>query len=300
LNSTYPANEVEKERGVIMEEIRMYQDNPMMGLASDFVRFLYKDSKIGCWNISGEVEDIIKVNRNELVNYHKKYFNPKEIVLVASGNVDESLEEIFKDYFGNFINGESQVLPKVEIRLNQNHDLIINKEIEQGHFCIGVPAISWTDKRKYALRLLDIILSGNTSSRLYTRIREEKAWAYYVFPITDCFKETGFVGVQSGVKLDKLKEAEEIVINEMLSLADTVTKDDLKRAKEYLFGKIQLATDRTDFISNYIGEKLLLENRLDTIQTEINRYSKVELKELKDLSRDIFIKDEIRSLSVCR
>ncbi len=300
LNSTFPEEEVEKERGVVIEEIRMYQDNPMMGLSGDFVKFLYGQSKIGCWNISGETEDIIKLNREKLVNYHKKYFNPKEIVIVASGNVDESAEKVLRDCFEDFVNPNAQELPAVKISLNPNSSLTIKKEIEQGHFCVGVPAISWNDKRKYALKLLDIILSGNTSSRLYNKIREDRAWAYYVFPVTDSFKEAGFLGVQSGVKLDKLDEAKELSIQEMLNLADTLNEDELKRAKEFLMGKTQLAMDRTDFISGYVGEKLLLENRVDSILIELNRYSKTELKELKDLSKEIFIKEQIKSLSVIR
>lgn len=300
LNSTYPVIELEKERGVIIEEIRMYQDNPMMGLSGEFVKFLYKGSKIGCWNISGEVENIVGVDRGKILKYRNKYFNPDEIVVVASGNVDNKLEKIFKDCFEWFSNPDACKLPEVKVNFNADANETINKAIEQSHFCLGVPSIPWTDDRRYALKLIDIILSGNTSSRLYTKIREEKAWAYYVFPVSDSFKESGFLGMQTGVKLDKLEEAKELVMEEMINFAETVSEEELIRSKEFLLGKTQLAMDRSDYVSGFVGEKILLENRFDSIQTELDRYRKVGLKEVKDLSQDLFVKTKFKCLSVTR
>ncbi|MEI8068115.1 MAG: pitrilysin family protein [Candidatus Shapirobacteria bacterium] len=299
-NSTYPLKEVNKERGVVIEEIRMYQDNPMMGMSGEFTKFFYDGSKIGCWNIAGEVNDIKPFNREKLIKYHDKYFNPKETVVVISGNVDQSAESIIKEYFEAFINNKAEPLPKVEVVLNQKSEKIIKKEIEQGHFCIGVPALRSDDERKYALKLLDIILSGNSSSRLYTKIREERALAYYVFSISESFTETGFLGVQSGVKLDKLKEAQELVINEFLTIKDNLKEEELKRAKEFLMGKTQLAMDKSSFMASYVGQKILLENDVESIEKEIERYNKVELSELKDLCELLFKKDKIKSLMVTK
>jgi predicted Zn-dependent peptidase len=291
-------NDLERERGIILEEIKMYQDNPMMGMSGDFTKFLYNDSKIGCWNIAGEVKDIEEFNKEKLLDYHSKYFNPKEMVIVISGNVDPSIESVIRDCFENFVNNNIKALPKVEVLLNKEIQKAIKKDIEQGHFCIGIPALTSIDKRKYALKLLDIILSGNSSSRLYTKIREERALAYYVFSISESFIETGFLGVQSGVKIDKIDEAQEIVVNEFLSMKDTLREEELKRAKEFLIGKTQLAMDRSDFISGYVGQKMLLENEAETVENEIERYKKVQLSELKELSEALFKKENIRSLIV--
>ena len=203
LNSIYEQKETIKERGVIIEEIRMYQDNPMMGLGSEFTKFLYGNSKIGCWNISGEVDDIKDVTRETIVNYKNKFFNPKEMVVVVCGDTDDSLKEVVKNSFEGFMDTGS-TLPKVEMMLNKEKYKVIKKEVEQGHFCMGVPAIGWSDNRKYALKLLDIIMDGNSSSRLYNKIREEKALAYYVSPAGDLFSDGGYWAIQSGVNLDKL------------------------------------------------------------------------------------------------
>ena len=297
-NSFYDEKETIKERGVIMEEIRMYQDNPMMGLSGEFTKFLYQDnSNIGCWNIAGEVSDIKNVDRKIIIDYRNKFINPKEMVVVVCGDVDNELEKVIKDNFGGFSKDES-ALPEVKLILNKEKNMVIKKELEQGHFCMGVPALGWSDKRKYSLKLLDIVLDGNSSSRLYTKIREERALAYYVSPVGEMFKEGGYWAIQSGVNLDKIDEAMEVVTEEIGIIADSIKEDELKRAKDYLLGKMKLSMDKTGFVSGYVGQKLLLENSEETLEEELKKYNETGLKEVKDLAKEIFKKGEIRTL-VC-
>ncbi|MDD2224602.1 MAG: pitrilysin family protein [Candidatus Shapirobacteria bacterium] len=297
LNSIYDKEETKKERGVIIEEIRMYQDNPMMGLGGEFTNFLYGDSKIGCWNIAGEVNDIKNVDRKTIVDYKNKFFNPEEMVVVVCGDVDESLEGSIKDSFSGVLKNDL-VLPEVKLILNKEKNKTIKKELEQGHFCMGLPALGWSDKRKHALRLLDIVMGGNSSSRLYSRIREEKALAYYVSSVGELFKEGGYWAIQSGVNLEKINEAMEIVREEIGKIAESIKEEELMRAKDYFLGKTKLAMDRTSFISSFVGQKILLENSEETIEEELEKYKKVTFKEVKDLAKEIFKSEEIRTL-VC-
>jgi predicted Zn-dependent peptidase len=296
-NSFYDEKETIKERGVIMEEIKMYQDNPMMGLSGEFTKFLYGGSKIGCWNIAGEVSDIKNVDRKTIVDYRNKYINPKEMVVVACGDVNDELEEVISDNFGSF-SEDKLGLPEVELILNKEKNMVIKKELEQGHFCMGLPTVGWSDKRKYALKLLDIVLDGNSSSRLYTKIREERALAYYVSSVGEMFKEGGYWAIQSGVNLDKIEEAMEVVIEEIGIIADSIKEDELRRAKDYLLGKMKLAMDKTAFVSSYVGQKLLLENSEETLEEELKKYSQTSLKEVVEVAKEMFKKEEIRTL-VC-
>jgi predicted Zn-dependent peptidase len=295
INSVYDQKEVLKERGVIIEEIKMYQDNPMMGLSGEMTKFLYGKSPIGCWNITGEVEDIETVNKQKIIDFRKKFINPKDMVVVIAGNVDLNASSEVEKYFGGLSN-KIETLPKVEMIIEENREKIIKKKMEQGHFAMTMPGISWRDKRKYSFKLLDIVLNGNSSSRLYQRIREDKALAYYVFSISENFEETGFWGVQSGVKLEKMDEAMSIVRQELKEIADNLNEKELDRAKSYLIGKLELAMDKTEFLSSYLGQKLLLEKKMETIENELKRYKKVELKELKNLAGEIFRENEIRSV----
>ncbi len=297
LNSIYDEKETEKERGVIIEEIKMYQDNPIMGLGSEFTKFLYGNSNIGCWNIAGEVDDIKNVERKTIIDYRNKFFNPKEMVVVVCGDIDESLEEVIKDCFSNVL-PNSLALPKVDLILNKDKNKIIKKELEQGHFCMGLPALGWSDDRKYALKLLDIIMDGNSSSRLYSKIREERALAYYVSPVGEMFKEGGYWAIQSGVNLDKIDEAMEVTREEISKLGDSIKEEELIRAKDYYSGKIKLAMDKTSFMASFVGEKVLMEDSEETVEEELEKYKKVTFQEVKDLAKEIFKEEEIRTL-VC-
>lgn len=297
-NSIFDTKEVIKERGVIIEEIKMYQDNPMMRLSGEMTKFLYGDSKIGCWDIAGKVSDIEGVKRDKVVDYRNKFINQKEMVIVLAGNVDvNSLDEV-KKYFGDFNNKLKIELPAVEVVLNTERKLEIKKEVEQGHFAMAVPAISWRDNRKYAFGLLDIILNGNSSSRLYQKIREDKALAYYVFSIGETFEETGFWGVQSGVKLEKMDEAIEIVRDELKNIGDNLKEVELTLAKDYYMGKTQLRMDKSEYWSKFVGQKLLLEQSDETLEEVIGCYQKTTLLEVKKLAKEIFIDQKIRLISI--
>ena len=297
-NSLFDTEEVLKERGVIIEEIKMYQDNPMMGLSGEMTKFLYGKSPIGCWDIAGEVKDIEGVNREKVVDYRNKLINPNNIVVVLAGDVDSGAFGEAEKYFGEFDLGEGNKLPLVQVQLNSEKEKKIFREVEQGHFVMAVPALKSDDKRKYAFKLLDIILNGNSSSRLYQKIREDKGLAYYVFSVSESFEEAGFWGVQSGVKLESLTEAMEIVRNEILTIKDNLKEDELKRAKDFLMGKVKLAMDKTSYWSSLVGEKWLLENELVDIEKELVEYRKVGSKEICELAEEIFRPEEIRQILI--
>lgn len=297
-NSIFDKTEVEKERGVIIEEIKMYQDNPMMRLSGEMTNFLYGNSKIGCWDIAGKVSDIEGINRDKVIDFRNKFINPENMVVVLAGDVDlNSIKEV-KKHFCNFNNQFKNQLPEVEVVLNEQKNKEIKKEVEQGHFAMAVPAISWNDKRKYAFKLLNIILSGNASSRLYQKIREEKALAYYVFSIGEMFKEVGFWGVQSGVQIGKMDEAIEIVRKELRNISGNLKEEELTRAKDYFMGKTKLRMDRSEYWAKYIGQKILLEQSNESLEKELDYYKKTTLKELIELAKDVFIDKEIRLITI--
>jgi predicted Zn-dependent peptidase len=298
-NSIYEDKEVLKERGVIMEEIRMYRDNPMMGLSGEMTKFLYGGSAIGCWDIAGEISDIEKVNRSRVINFRNKLINPKEMVVVIAGNVDDSANDEVKKYFENFENKFYKGLPKVKVKINDKLEKNLTREVEQGHFAMALPALRRGDERKYAFKLTDIILGGNTSSRLYQKIREDMGLAYYVFSISDSFEEVGFWGVQSGVKLERLDEAVSVVRDELRRLGqEGIKEEELDRAKDYMEGKTKLAMDRSSYWASFMGTKMLLENEIGDLDKELEKGRKVKLEEVNALVKDIFREEEIRVVTI--
>jgi predicted Zn-dependent peptidase len=293
------ATEAIKEKEVTMEEIKMYQDNPRMGLTDEFYGFVLGKSPIGCWDIAGTVAEVSKYGRKDLVFYRQKMLNTKEMVVVVTGNVPEmkEVENIVEKYFGNIKTG-NETLPTVKIEFNKEMTKEIIKSTEQAHFCLGVKGIARGDRKKYALRLLEIILAGNSSSRLFQEIRENRGWAYYVDSIGQSFTETGLVGIQTGVRKEKLEETIDLTKKILIDLHSSIDESELSRAKQYLRGRLGLAMDHSEFWSEYLDQKLLLEGEIGDLNTYMEMIEMVKLGELQDLSKELFTKDKFRTLMI--
>ena len=295
-NSIMPEDEVKKERGVICEEIKMYKDNPMMGLGSEMMKFVFGKSKLGCFNISGELDQIQKVNREDIINFQKKYFDTEAMTVVLAGNVQEADVKLVETMFAEVRTGK--VVVSVPIDVNPQKTRTESRQVEGGHLALAVPSFGWESDKRHAARLLDIILSGNSSSRLFSEIRSNRGWAYYVFPISEMFREAGMWGVQAGVSLANLNDAVKVIKEILLNVGKTISEAELTRAKTYLNGRIELHLDQSDFWSGYVGSKWLLEDRLTTPTEELKLIEKTTLDEIRSLANDMFKEEEIREMTV--
>lgn len=299
LNSTYNKAEVKKERGVIIEEIRMYRDNPMFGLSSDFFDFLLAGSPIGTWNIAGNEKNVGSFSRHDVVEFRNKYTNPEQMVVAVAGNIsrNNNLKDSLEKYFGGLETNKNE-LPKVEMKFNDKKQLIKKKEVEQGHFVIGGQGLARGDDRKYALKMLEILVAGNSSSRLHEEIREKRGWAYYVTSEFELLNEGGMWAVQSGVMKSKLDEAIELTRQELGRMTETTTEDELKRAKDYVLGRTQLQMDGSSYWASLVGKRMLLDNELIRLEDELERLSKVKIGQVKELASALFVLDKMKLVKV--
>ncbi len=304
LHSTFPEEELVKERGVIIEEIRMYDDNPTMGLSYSFMEAFLKSNR-GCWSITGKVEDIQAIDRKKLVNFRDAYFDPGRMVVVVTGGIGGSkaelqhLKTLLENYFGSWT-GKASTLPTVEVDFSETRLVTRNKAMEQAHFCLGWPGVSSKDERRYVGKLVETIILGNSSSKLWNAIREERGLAYYLFPITEYFEELGLMGMQVGVALDRVDEAIEVAKMELGRLTTTITQTDLDRAKDYLIGKLTLSMDQSDFWSDLIGQRLLLFGETINIEDLVDFYKKVNLKQIRAFVSDFVVAEQFRLLTLKR
>ncbi|MBP9817427.1 insulinase family protein [Candidatus Shapirobacteria bacterium] len=295
--STFDKKELLKEKVVISEEIKMYQDNPMSGLASDFTKFIWGGSRIGCWNISGETEEVLRYEQKDVVDYWRRHYDPNKVVIVMAGDLQGDELGLVEDYFSKW-NSQDHTPPRIEITWATELDRKIGRKNEQGHFVMGIPGISSVDPRKYEFRILDVVLSGNSSSRLFQKIREDRGLAYYVYSVSESITEAGVWAVQSGVVKEKIDEAMDLVKQEILTIGNNLTSDEISRAKEYLRGRTKLAMDRTDFWTSYLGEKLLLENKLVDIEEELAKINKVAISGVVGLAKDLVSVNKLYSLKL--
>ncbi len=291
-NSTFPEAEVEKEKGVIAEEIKMYQDNPMMGLGAELVDFLYGSTIKGCWTISGNVSDVKRINRQKLVQYRDKYFSQGRMVVVVCGDVEASHLDKVSSFF---VKPESNIerLDEVEISLTSEPEKEIVKLGEQSHFGMAIPTFGSLDKRRYELRVLEVMLSGNASSVLFEEIRSNLGLAYYVSSMGEELVETGFWGVQVGVANENLERTIELTKKYVFD-KKWINSERLSQVKNYIEGKTLLAMDRSDYWTSIVAERLLLKNETVDPIKEVAKIKKISLNDVYKLHEEFFDKKRVK------
>lgn len=269
-----PKEELERERGVILEEIKMRDDDPMVKVADSFVSQVYGVTALGR-DVIGTSENIKKIKQEEFFKHLKKWYRPQNMVLAVAGPASAKatageVEKIFGGKGDGFINQPK----KLSFKQDKPQVQVINKQIEQAHFCLGVRTFGRANPDRYALAVLTTILGGNTSSRLWNEIRENRGLAYYVRAGTDSFRETGYLTTQAGCATDKLGETIKLTVKEYEKISQEPVKDkELKLAKEYLKGRLALAFEDSQTVAGEYGESLLLEGKVRTL-AEI--YAKLE------------------------
>jgi predicted Zn-dependent peptidase len=298
LHSKFDAEEIEKEKGVVIEELNMYLDMPNVYVTELFEDLLYKDQPAG-WRIVGEKENILSFNREKVLEYYRTHYSPKNTVVCVAGDVGaKHIEEKINSYFAKAkiteplskkITGEVQTKPEL---------LVHYKKTDQTHFCLGVRAYDMFSPKKYALSLMSIILGGNMSSRLFISVRERNSLAYYIHTSLDTTTDTGYLVTQAGIKNESLEKAIGLILKEYQDLKNTeITAKELKKAKDYLRGTMALSLDATDAKASFYATQELMEQSMETPEEKLKLIDKVSVNDIKKVAEEIF-KPEKLNLSV--
>ncbi len=289
LNPVFGPEEIEKERGVIIEEINMYEDTPTRRVHELFTQLLYGDQPAG-WDIAGEKHIIRKLKRDDFIKYRSKFYVPKGTVIAVAGSFDRKavLSQI-KRLFGS-LPGKPKVR-KAKTREDQTRPrlLLKFKELQQSHLVLGVRAWSTFDKRRYALRVLAEVLGGGMSSRLFVRIREELGAAYYVRTDEEFFLDHGYMAIGAGVDIKKI----EMVIKEILSelnrmKIDLVPAEELQKAKDHMIGNMILELETSDELAGFYGGQEVMTGKPLPPEEVIRRIQAVKAEEVREVARALF------------
>lgn len=291
-----PVVELERERGVILEEIKMRDDEPMTLVADKFVSQLYGLTQLGR-EVIGTAENIRQLKRPEFLKHLRKWYQPNNMVLAVAGPSPAAtagtaglVEKIFSQKANGVINQQK----KLSFKQDKPQTQVINKKIEQAHFCLGVRTFGRVNPDRYALAVLTTILGGNTSSRLWNEIREKRGLAYYVRSSTDSFRETGYLTTQAGCATDKIGETIKLTVKEYEKISRVSVKDkELKLAKEYLKGRLALAFEDSQTVAGEYGESLLMEGKVRTIKETVRGIEAVVREEIQKLARQIFKESQL-------
>ncbi|MBI1833640.1 MAG: insulinase family protein [Candidatus Andersenbacteria bacterium] len=272
LRPLFPAEEIERERGVIIEEIRMYTDNPMRHVQHVWMEALYGSHPLGR-RIDGTEETVSALKRADFLAYTKKHYHTKNAVVVVAGNFDANkttkmLETLFKS-----LPLGAQAKPKPWTKRTAVHRFkhSYRKTLDQAHIILGVPGVPRGDEREYAAALLATVLGGGMSSRLFLQIRERHGLAYMVRTSSDGYLGTGSFATQAGVRLEKTHDAMRMIQEEYdRIMVEEVPLAELNKAKEIVRGQMVLQLEETNALAMFSSEQELLEGKILT-PGEINK-----------------------------
>ena len=287
INSTFTEENLEKEKKVVIEEIRMYQDMPE-DLVHDMNSEFVVNGALGR-NILGTEESVNGLSRETLVKYFEDRYCSDNMVISVAGNVDENeIMETLEKYFGDFRRVSQKRNSNGDFTLNATHN-IIRRDTNQVHLCFNTKGLSYLDKNKYALSIISNILGGNMSSRLFQKIREDKGLCYSVYTYSSSYEVDGMFTAYAGTTKENYEEVIEIIKGELQDIRiNGVTADELTKAKNQLLSSmiIGLETSKSRMsrmANNYMGYGRILE--IEEIIKEVNN---VDLEQIKELANELF------------
>lgn len=294
LNSTFPDTEMQKEKGVIIEEINMYEDLPNRHVQDLMMSLLYGDTPAG-WNIAGEKKNILNMKRDDFVTYKKQHYLPEATVIVVAGKVTEKevMSEVNK-IFGKTEKGKKFGKIKVKEMQTKPQVLVSYKKTDQTHFVLGVRSYDLFSKKSAALTVLGSILGGGMSSRLFQKLREEMGVGYYVRAYNDAYTDHGFFQISAGVDNKRIEEVIKAVIEECNKLKnELLSAEELNKVKEYLIGNMKLSLESSDDIANFYGGQELLKREFHSAEEKAKEIRAVTVAQVKALANDIFKDDKL-------
>lgn len=294
LKATFPKAEIDKERGVIIEEERMYQDTPMYRAGWDFEELLLGNHPLG-WDTIGREEVIMRVTQEDFQAHKDALYTPDNCVVVFAGNIDQAkAEALAEKYFGGLQGKKSREFEPFKT-FNPTRLFLRSKPTEQAHLVLGVPGVSSLSDDQFAQKLLAIALGGNMSSRMFLRIREAKGMCYYIQTEVDSYLDAGAVSTRAGVDQSRLHEAISSIRHEYeLCAKDGFEAEELVRAKDYLKGRMTLSFEDSEELGHFFGRQQLLYPKVRSIPEYMAKIDAVTLDEMNALAKELFTPANLR------
>ncbi len=295
LHSSFPPADLEKEKSIIREEIKMVEDTP-----DDYIHDLFCQSVWGQEGIGqpvlGRRETIKSFTSDDLATHVRQYYGTKDTVIACAGNVEpEKLLHSMDLALGDLRRGSEpkQGNPVVFEAAVSVH----TKDLSEAHVCLGVEGLHQGSPERYSLYLLNTILGAGVSSRLFQKVREEKGLAYSIYSFIASYVDTGLWGVYAGTAKKRLPEVIGLIVEEMKSLNDTITADELKRAKDQLKGNLILGLESTNSRMQSIARQEIYHERYFSPEELMGEVDKVSLRQVKQVAAKL-VRDGAIALTV--
>jgi predicted Zn-dependent peptidase len=287
LNPIFPAQEIERERSVIFEEIKMVEDSPQELILDVYQENFWKDHSLGK-PISGTEKSVAGITRADVKKFFKTNYNASNTIVSVAGNVKH--QQVFKlaeRYFSKLEKGSGIVLGEAP-RISRGK-LVRNKtHLEQSHLCLGTAAPPVSSEDRYAANLLCNVLGGGLSSRLFQNIREKRGLAYSVFSMLNLYHDTGSLIVYAGCAHEKTSEVLSLIVKELKKIkAQLVPSDELKRAKENIKGSVMLGLESSSSRMTHLAQQLIYYDRFYELEGILKAIDRVSSKDVRELANKI-------------
>lgn len=288
--------EIDREKGVILEEKNLYEDTPSRHIGDIYEMLLYGDTPLG-WEIVGTKEVIQSINRQNFVDYMGSLYSPQNITVVVAGGIDTAkTEALIEKYFG-----EMKPFDIVKYKKQAENQLkpalsIIQKNTEQVHIGIGFRTVSTHNEEKHTLSVLAAILGGGMSSRLFSEVREKRGLAYYVRTGTEHYQDVGNLVSTAGLDPKRVEEGIEVIVSEYAKISGSkpgITKPELSKAKEFLKGHFVLELEDSRAVAGFFAQGELLEGKIESPEEIISKIDKVTMEEVEMAAKKYFKQDQL-------
>jgi len=294
LNPTLPKEDLERERGVILEELSMYEDIPQYKVQEVLTKLIYGDTPAGR-SIIGTRENIKNFTRADFVKYRNKHYVALKTIVIVSGNVEHKdvLKEV-KKHFKNVSTLKKVSKQKVLDKQDSPQILIYPKKTDQVHMVLGCRAYKASDKKSLALTLLVEVLGKGSSSRLFSRLREDMGACYYVKSSYDHYTDHGLFTISTGVNVSRTKEVLKVLLEECNKLTNTlVTDEELNKAKEHFSGHLYMDIETSDALSGFYIEQEIITGELKKPMDVEKSIRSVTAKDIQKVAKDLFRNEKL-------
>ncbi len=298
VNPIFDEKEINKEKGVIVEEMNMYKDLPMRKVSDLFMELLYGDTPVGR-TILGDKNFIKKTSQNDFEEYRKKHYVASATTVVVAGEIDEKevIQEI-ENKFEKISEGKKNKKEKVKESQKNPQVKIEHKDSDQSHLILGVRAFDFTKKDSLIVSVLGGVLGAGMSSRLFTKLRDEMGVCYYVKAGNDAYSDHGYLGVSAGVDNKRVEEVVGVILGEFNKLKnDLVLDKELKKVKEKIVSELILGLESSDAYAEYYGVQEILKRPIEIPKEKIKKVKAITSEDIKRVANKIF-KDEGLNLAI--
>ncbi len=294
-NSTFESKGMEKEKTVIVEELRMYNDNPVINISNIFESLMYKGCPLG-WDIGGTEKHVMGYKRGDVLDYFKKYYQPKNMTVVVAGNVTDKTKDYISNYFGKKKNSGKSFGQMRSAEFGSGKRVVVQKKVtDQAQLMLGFPGFSYNNKSNTALGVLNTILGGSMSSRLFIQIREKRGLAYMIGSGVENYKDTGYAYVRAGLESKNINKAIKVVEQEIEKMKKSgVGKQELEDAKTHIRGSLVLSLEDSSVQASWYARQALFAKKIQTPEEKLVEIDRVSNKQIKDLANRVYKKNRMR------